>query len=105
MMSRPVATPTAARSRQPLAASLRELGFSDYEARAYAALAARQPATAYEIAKVTGLPRAVYCLCDLSLVANPVDGRPRERAQGSAGERVRNTVPCLPGRRCPSPPY
>lgn len=42
----------------PLAASLRGLGFTDYEARAYAALAARQPATAYEIAKQAGLPRA-----------------------------------------------
>ena len=42
----------------PLAAALRELGFTDYEARAYVALATRQPATAYEIAKVAGLPRA-----------------------------------------------
>jgi len=42
----------------PLAAALRDLGFTDYEARAYAALATRQPATAYEIAKVAGLPRA-----------------------------------------------
>jgi len=57
--AKPRTTPrTAVRPRQPLAAALRELGFSDYEARAYAALAARQPATAYEIAKVTGLPRA-----------------------------------------------
>lgn len=48
--SRPIAT--------PLAASLRGLGFTDYEARAYEALAAKQPATAYEIAKVAGLPRA-----------------------------------------------
>lgn len=50
---------TASRSpAQPLATTLRELGFSEYEAKSYAALAARQPATAYEIAKVTGLPRA-----------------------------------------------
>ena len=49
---------TAPRSpAQPLAATLRELGFSEYEAKCYAALATRQPATAYEIAKVTGLPR------------------------------------------------
>lgn len=48
----------AARARAPLTSALRELGFSDYEAKAYAALAANQPATAYEIAKVTGLPRA-----------------------------------------------
>ena len=46
------------RTALPLAAALRELGFTDYEARAYAALATRQPATAYEIAKVSGLPRA-----------------------------------------------
>lgn len=42
----------------PVATALRELGFTDYEARAYAALAIRQPATAYEIAKQAGLPRA-----------------------------------------------
>lgn len=42
----------------PLAAVLRELGFTDYEARAYVALAATQPATAYEIAKKASLPRA-----------------------------------------------
>lgn len=42
----------------PLPATLRELGFTDYEAKAYAALSAHQPATAYEIAKVAGLPRA-----------------------------------------------
>ncbi len=46
------------RSASPLADSLRELGFTDYEARAYVALAATQPATAYEIAKKAGLPRA-----------------------------------------------
>jgi HTH-type transcriptional regulator, sugar sensing transcriptional regulator len=45
-------------SAMPLAAALRELGFTDYEARAYVALAATQPATAYEIAKKAGLPRA-----------------------------------------------
>jgi sugar-specific transcriptional regulator TrmB len=46
------------RTALPLADSLRELGFTDYEARAYMALAATQPATAYEIAKKAGLPRA-----------------------------------------------
>lgn len=46
------------RTALPLAAALRGLGFTDYEARAYAALANKQPATAYEIAKVAGLPRA-----------------------------------------------
>jgi sugar-specific transcriptional regulator TrmB len=56
----PIATASRspARARQPLASTLRELGFSDYEAKSYVALATHQPATAYEIAKVTGLPRA-----------------------------------------------
>ncbi len=51
-------TVNSRRKALPLAAALRELGFTDYEARAYAALATKQPATAYEIAKVAGLPRA-----------------------------------------------
>lgn len=46
------------RPATPLAAALRELGFTDYEARAYVALAATHPATAYEIAKKASLPRA-----------------------------------------------
>lgn len=57
----PSPTAKAAHPRRPalpLAAALRELGFTDYEARAYAVLATKQPATAYEIAKVAGLPRA-----------------------------------------------
>lgn len=37
---------------------LRSLGFSDYEARAYIGLLKCGPATAYEVAKVSGLPRA-----------------------------------------------
>lgn len=43
---------------QTLAAALQRLGFTDYESRAYLALAASHPATAYEIAKTAGLPRA-----------------------------------------------
>ncbi len=42
----------------PLVDALRRLGFTDYEARAYAALSATHPATAYEIAKKAVLPRA-----------------------------------------------
>ena len=38
--------------------SLQRLGFTDYEAKAYVALSSRYPATAYEVAKVSGLPRA-----------------------------------------------
>ncbi len=41
-----------------LAAELQELGFSHYEARTYIALLQSNPATAYEISKVAGLPRA-----------------------------------------------
>lgn len=47
-----------ARSATPLAEALRRLGFTDYEARAYVALSAIHPATAYEIAKKAVLPRA-----------------------------------------------
>jgi len=46
------------RAGTPLADALRRLGFTDYEARAYAALAATHPATAYETAKRAVLPRA-----------------------------------------------
>ncbi len=47
-----------AHAETPLADALRRLGFTDYEARAYAALSVTQPATAYEIAKKAVLPRA-----------------------------------------------
>jgi sugar-specific transcriptional regulator TrmB len=40
------------------AALLQELGFSDYEARAYVALLQRSPLNGYELAKASGLPRA-----------------------------------------------
>jgi DNA-binding MarR family transcriptional regulator len=39
------------------AALLQQLGFSDYEARAYAALLQRNPLNGYELAKVSGVPR------------------------------------------------
>lgn len=38
-------------------ALLQELGFSEYEARAYLALLQRNPLNGYELAKVSGLPR------------------------------------------------
>jgi len=41
-----------------LADALRQLGFTDYEAQAYLALTQSHPATAYEVAKQSGLPRA-----------------------------------------------
>src|SRR5213594_56798 len=37
---------------------LQQLGFSEYEARAYLALLQRNPLNGYELAKVSGLPRA-----------------------------------------------
>jgi len=46
------------RQSDGLAKDLQALGFSDYEARAYIALLEFSPATAYEISKVAGLPRA-----------------------------------------------
>jgi sugar-specific transcriptional regulator TrmB len=36
---------------------LQELGFGDYEARAYQALLLHQPVTGYELARLTGIPR------------------------------------------------
>jgi predicted transcriptional regulator len=39
-------------------ALLQELGFSEYEARAYVALLQRSPLNGYELAKASGLPRA-----------------------------------------------
>jgi predicted transcriptional regulator len=42
---------------------LQHLGFSEYEARAYTALLGRSPLNGYELAKVSGLPRAnVYAV-------------------------------------------
>jgi sugar-specific transcriptional regulator TrmB len=55
---RPVATKLpAARRRHSLLDGLQQLGFTDYEAQAYIALARSHPSTAYEIAKTTALPR------------------------------------------------
>jgi DNA-binding MarR family transcriptional regulator len=43
--------------------TLQELGFSEYEARAYVALLQRSPLNGYELAKQSGLPRAnVYAV-------------------------------------------
>jgi predicted transcriptional regulator len=42
---------------------LQELGFGDYEARAYVALLQRSPVNGYELAKASGIPRAnVYAV-------------------------------------------
>ena len=44
------------RLMDPLTTALGELGFSPYEARAYAALVARSPANGYEVAKAAAIP-------------------------------------------------
>jgi HTH-type transcriptional regulator, sugar sensing transcriptional regulator len=42
---------------------LQELGFGDYEARAYVTLLQRSPVSGYELAKTSGIPRAnVYAV-------------------------------------------
>lgn len=41
-----------------IAEELRRLGFTDYEAQAYLVLLHESPATAYQVSKVSGLPRA-----------------------------------------------
>lgn len=59
---------------------LRLLGFGEYEARAYIGLLKCGPATAYEVAKVSGLPRAnVYGLLKALAekgAAQPVNEKP-----------------------------
>jgi sugar-specific transcriptional regulator TrmB len=48
---------------EDIVASLQRLGFGEYEAKAYIALLQRSPLTGYELAKVSGLPRAnVYAV-------------------------------------------
>ena len=45
-------------ANKEILAGLRELGFTDYEARIYVQLLKSSPATAYEVAKAAGVPRA-----------------------------------------------
>src|SRR5512136_763032 len=40
-------------------AQLVELGFSEYEAKAYVALLRKSPVTGYELAKISGVPRSM----------------------------------------------
>lgn len=47
----------AATSDESLVQDLREVGFTEYEARVYIQLLRQSPATAYEIAKACGVPR------------------------------------------------
>jgi sugar-specific transcriptional regulator TrmB len=59
---------------------LRSLGFGEYEARAYVSLLKCGPATAYEVAKISGLPRAnVYGILKTLAekgVTQPVNEKP-----------------------------
>lgn len=48
---------------------LTELGFSDYEARAYCALLDRAPANGYQVAQQSGIPRAKVYECIERLLA------------------------------------
>ena len=48
---------------------LTELGFSDYEARAYCALLDRSPANGYQVAQQSGIPRAKVYECIERLIA------------------------------------
>ena len=53
------------RAPEDLISDLRQLGFTEYEARTYLTLLVDYPATAYEVAKAAGLPRAnVYSALD-----------------------------------------
>ncbi len=62
-MMRSVASETVAMNLHPNAEaltvlnSIRSLGFTDYEARAYLALLTKSPATAYEVSNGSGVPR------------------------------------------------
>ena len=44
---------------ETLADTLKPLGFSSYEAKAYATLASSQPLSGYELAKLSGVPRSM----------------------------------------------
>ena len=62
---------------------LMNIGFSEYEAKAYLALLSRQPATAYEIAKASGLPSSkIYAvlgkLIDKGIVSHMEQGKTRQ---------------------------
>lgn len=64
-------------------AKLMEIGFSEYEAKAYLSLLSHQPATAYEIAKGSGLPSSkIYAvlgkLIDKGIVSLVEQGKTRQ---------------------------
>lgn len=68
---------------------LRELGFSDYEARAYISLVGAQSLNGYEVAKAAGMPRAnVYNVLDKLTQRGAV-----KRMQAAKGVRYTATRP------------
>jgi sugar-specific transcriptional regulator TrmB len=61
-----VATSSVLQARDEQARQLQSLGFTEYESRSLLALIERNPATAYEVARNAGLPRAnVYAALDV----------------------------------------
>ena len=77
-------SPTVSAESAALTESMQRLGFTDYEAKAYLALSSAFPATAYEVAKLSGLPRAnVYSVLrtlELKGAIQPVGETPRRYA-------------------------
>jgi len=66
-----------------IVSKLMEIGFSEYEAKAYLSLLSHQPATAYEIAKSSGLPSSkIYAvlgkLIDRGVVSIMEQGKTRQ---------------------------
>jgi sugar-specific transcriptional regulator TrmB len=61
--------------------SLADLGFSDYEARAYCALLDEAPANGYQVARRSGIPRAKIYECLERLVARGAAVRVEGRGQ------------------------
>src|SRR4051812_36989577 len=57
-MARKVSSRRDDASLSALLPDLQRLGFSEYEARTYVSLLRGEPATAYEVSKNSGLPRA-----------------------------------------------
>jgi sugar-specific transcriptional regulator TrmB len=68
---------------------LTQLGLTDYEARAYKALLGENPATAYEIAKISGIPTS-----KIYEVISKLEGR--EMIHAIHGERARMYIPVSP---------
>jgi sugar-specific transcriptional regulator TrmB len=83
-----------------LGESMQQLGFTDYEAKAYLALSSSYPATAYEVAKLSGLPRAnaysVLRTLEMRGAIQPVGETPRRYApidpEDFFGRYARNTA-------------